>query len=143
MPSNNMDAPKAVAANASHQAASCQKVKIDLPLRIRSGENSWSLVDGTSELHLPKGDKPEASFESRSRANKYRELAKQNLGRNKIVTAQRCLVKAMYLAMIIDHTEHLATASDLEDLADWAFKAGEHDIAKSLMMRAKQIKSTI
>lgn len=74
------------------------------------------------------------------RRAKYRELAELNRQRRKLVEAERCLEKALYISMNILSSDNLQVATDLELLATIAYELGKKEAAEALMMRSRRIK---
>lgn len=74
-----------------------------------------------------------------SRLERYRNLAQENVQREKLGAAQRCLEKAVYIAVKTFGPTHLEVGTNLLELAAVLSRRGLTEVAEPLMARARRI----
>lgn len=79
---------------------------------------------------------------STERLGKYKCLAEQHKQRKKLEAAQRCLEKAVYIAVSTYGPTHLEVGSNLQELGTVLYERGMREAAAPLMARAKRILQT-
>lgn len=79
---------------------------------------------------------------STERLGKYKCLAEQHKQRKKLEAAQRCLEKAVYIAVTTYGPTHLEVGSNLQALGTVLHERGLSEAAAPLMARAKRILQT-
>jgi len=89
---------------------------------------------------IPLGDADLSHDLLRRRHLRYMQLGEKHRNRQKYEQAQRCIGKAIYLAVELDGPDHIQVAADLEALALVFFESGKHDLSASLMACACRIK---
>lgn len=71
--------------------------------------------------------------------DKYKSLAKENMENQKLEEAQRCLEKAVYIAISAFGPAHEEVGTNLRDLSSVMHQRGMHEAAAPLMARAERI----
>ena len=74
-----------------------------------------------------------------ARLARYRSLAQENIQREKFDAAQRCLEKAVYIAVRTYGPTHIEVGTNLLDLGTVLHKRGFAEAAEPLMARARRI----
>lgn len=78
-----------------------------------------------------------------TRLARYRNLAQENLQRQKMDAAQRCLEKAVYIAVRTYGPTHLEVGTNLLELGTLLYQRGLTEVAEPLMARARRILSAV
>ena len=77
--------------------------------------------------------------EAVSSLDKYKTLAKENMESDRLEEAQRCLEKAVYIAISAFGPGHEEVGTNLRDLGSVMHQRGMHEAAEPLMARAERI----
>ncbi|MDZ4838111.1 MAG: tetratricopeptide repeat protein [Candidatus Melainabacteria bacterium] len=78
-----------------------------------------------------------------TRLTRYRSLAQENLQRQKFDAAQRCLEKAVYIAVRTYGPTHLEVGTNLLELGTVLHRRGFVEAAEPLMARARRILKSV
>ncbi len=78
-----------------------------------------------------------------TRLSRYRSLAQENMQREKFGAAQRCLEKAVYIAVRTYGPTHLEVGTNLLALGTVLHKRGFVEAAEPLMARARRILQSV
>ena len=95
--------------------------------------------DGSS-LNTGSGEERRTSVtKTNTRLARYRSLAQENMLREKFEAAQRCLEKAVYIAVRTYGPTHLEVGTNLLELGTVLHKRGHSEVAEPLIARAQRI----
>jgi len=109
------------------------------------GEDVRMMVIETERDGLTSGgDKRRKSpTKTHTRLARYRNLAQENMQRQKLDAAQRCLEKAVYIAVRTYGPTHLEVGTNLLELGSLLYQRGLTEVAEPLMARARRILSSV
>ncbi len=93
----------------------------------------------TGERKERKLRKKNPMSDTSTRLARYRNLAQENLQRQKVEAAQRCLEKAVYIAVKTYGPQHLEVGTNLLELGSVLYQRGHVEVAEPLMARAHRI----
>lgn len=93
----------------------------------------------TGERKERKTRKKNPMSDTSTRMARYRNLAQENLQRQKVEAAQRCLEKAVYIAVKTYGPQHLEVGNNLLELGTVLYQRGHVEAAEPLMARAHRI----
>lgn len=97
----------------------------------------------TGERKERKSRKKNPMSDTSTRLARYRNLAQENLQRQKVEAAQRCLEKAVYIAVKTYGPQHLEVGTNLLELGTVLYQRGHVEAAEPLMARAHRILQAI
>jgi hypothetical protein len=108
--------------------------------RIRKGKILMiGTIERTSESAQEVEERSDRSEAKNTRLARYRSLAQENMQREKFDAAQRCLEKAVYIAVRTYGPTHLEVGVNLLELGSVLHKRGFVEAAEPLMARARRI----